>query len=370
MRPVCLASEANNSQLSQVLAGIVDAITKFADKDGVLCTSTEDMVASLEAVNSDPDARNISLFSTDVSGMYPALDIEVIAKWLAEEYLQSDLEILNLDPLELALYLAVTNNQTELDNLGLMEVVHTRMASSGARPGVTTKEVLDRDEKTVSLFNPPLRAPTQIETKKMFAVALESLVLASMNNHIYSFAGDFRKQSKGGAIGNVLTGSLGAFAMVIWSRGFMKNLNYAMTEVENFKHYLLKIYVDDGNQICSTNPSRSSVGPGGQRDQQHGVVQHVQGEGHQPPITSRTGSCQVHQGLSMTPPTRQGGPGGQQDQGLGVVLHDLGEGYQPPITSRCGRSQVPQGLSTAPLPTQVDRWTRWTARSRTWGSSS
>ena len=87
MRPVCLASEANNSQLSQVLAWIVNAITKFADKDGVLCSSTEEMVASLEAVNNDPDARNLSLFSTDVSGMYPALDIKVIAAWLAEEYI-------------------------------------------------------------------------------------------------------------------------------------------------------------------------------------------------------------------------------------------------------------------------------------------
>ena len=105
MRPVCLASEANNSQLSQVLAWIVNAITKIADKDEVLCSSTEEMVASLEAVNSDPEARNLSLFSTDVSGMYTALDIKVIAAWLAEEYLQSDLEILNLDTLELALYL-------------------------------------------------------------------------------------------------------------------------------------------------------------------------------------------------------------------------------------------------------------------------
>ena len=105
MRPVCLASEANNSQLSQVLAWIVNAITKITDKDEVLCSSTEEMVASLEAVNSDPEARNLSLFSTDVSGMYPALDIKVIAAWLAEEYLQSDLEILNLDTLELALYL-------------------------------------------------------------------------------------------------------------------------------------------------------------------------------------------------------------------------------------------------------------------------
>ena len=50
-----------------------------------------------------------------------------------------------------------------------------------------------------------------------------------------------------------------------------------------------------------------------------------------------------------------GGPGGQRDQGHGVVLHVQGEGYQPPITSRSGSSQVPQGLSMTPLPTQVDQ---------------
>ena len=53
IRPVCLASEANNSMLFQVLAWIVNAITKIADKDKVLCSS-------LEAVNSDPDSRTPS----------------------------------------------------------------------------------------------------------------------------------------------------------------------------------------------------------------------------------------------------------------------------------------------------------------------
>ena len=53
------------------------------------------------------------------------------------------------------------------------------------------------------------------------------------------------------------------------------------------------------------NPSRWSVGPG-QRDQEHRVVQHVQGEGYQPPITSRTGSSQVFKGLRMTPPNHPG----------------------------------------------------------------
>ena len=55
MRPVCLASEANNSMLSQVLAWIVNAMTKIADKDEVLCSSTEEMV-----VNSDPDSQTPS----------------------------------------------------------------------------------------------------------------------------------------------------------------------------------------------------------------------------------------------------------------------------------------------------------------------
>ena len=67
-------------------------------------------------------------------------------------------------------------------------------------------------------------------------------------------------------------------------------------------------------------PSSWSVGPGGQRDQGHGVVLHVQGEGYQPPITSRGGRSQVPNGLRMTPPYPSRLTGGQQGQGHGVVL--------------------------------------------------
>ena len=59
------------------------------------------------------------------------------------------------------------------------------------------------------------------------------------------------------------------------------------------------------------------------------------------------------------------GPGGQRDQEHGVVQHDQEEGYQPTKISNTESSQVPQGLSVTPLPTQVDRWT---VKSRTWGS--
>ena len=82
-------------------------------------------------------------------------------------------------------------------------------------------------------------------------------------------------------------------------------------------------------------PSRSSVGPGGQRDQEHGVVLHDQEEGYQPPITFRNGSSQVPQGLGMTLQTHPSGPGGQKDQGYGVVQ---GEVYQQPIFLMSGSS--------------------------------
>ena len=74
-----------------------------------------------------------------------------------------------------------------------------------------------------------------------------------------------------------------------------------------------------------TPPTRQGGpgGPGGQQDQGYGVVLHDQEEGYQPPITSRTGSSQVPQNLSMSPPTCQGGPGGQLDQEHRVVLLDL-----------------------------------------------
>ena len=52
-------------------------------------------------------------------------------------------------------------------------------------------------------------------------------------------------------------------------------------------------------------------------------VPHVQEEGYQPPITSRTGSSQVPQNLSMSPPTCQGEPSGLLDQEHRVVFHDL-----------------------------------------------
>ena len=71
-----------------------------------------------------------------------------------------------------------------------------------------------------------------------------------------------------------------------------------------------KVLKGKKSQYDPPYPSRWSGGPGGQRDQGHGVVLHVHGEGYKTPITSRIWISQVPQGLSMT---HQGLHGDQVD---------------------------------------------------------
>ena len=56
----------------------------------------------------------------------------------------------------------------------------------------------------------PVREPNYDETRFMFK--------------IYAFNGDLRRQSKGGAIGNILIGALGALYTVFWCKAFLSKV--------------------------------------------------------------------------------------------------------------------------------------------------
>ena len=72
VRPVCGADLANNQQLSQILVGIVTKVTEIMDKEiKSTCRSTEEMCHAIEEVNKTTDIKDLVIFSTDVSGMYP-----------------------------------------------------------------------------------------------------------------------------------------------------------------------------------------------------------------------------------------------------------------------------------------------------------
>ena len=253
-RPVCGATEAPNAQLCHLLSTVVTGLAMTIDEElKTVCRSTEEMLAEIEKINVKVDKDNLTIFSTDVEAMYPALHIATVAEVAAEEFLDSKLEI-DLDWQELSLYLAVIHSRQELVELGLGHVTHTRVSNSNNRPGITTKEILNRGEDTESLFYVPENEPTEQEVRKMFSVALKHLIITAMGEHIYSFNGSLRKQSSGAAIGTTLAGALAVLYMLRWCRDFRRKLDFATSEMENFKLHMLKYYVDDGNIISSQFP--------------------------------------------------------------------------------------------------------------------
>ena len=225
------------------------------DEDlNTLCTSTEEMVAGIEKVNRSNVIKELVAFSMDVEKLFPSLKAEEVAKVVAKEYLKSKLNI-KVDNAELSLYLAIVKDPSEIETLGLKEVINTRRGTRGAKPGITTSEILKEDRS--SKFNPPEREPTMEESKLMFSLALEEAIKAVMSNHLYSFNGEVKRQESGGPIGLKLSGSLAKVYMLYWSRCFIEAMGRAMVGITSFMLYLLKIYVDDTNLLCEVLPPGS-----------------------------------------------------------------------------------------------------------------
>ena len=174
LRPVCGASEANNGQISQLLAEVMMALAAEMDKDiGTACASTEELLHEMDKVNEMQDKRDKVIMSSDIESMYPRLQIDEVAAIVAQEYQQTNLEV-DVDNDELSLYLAVVLKDEEINDLGLSEVIKT--SKSGRKIGVTTREIVDRGNSSATLFNPAARQPTQAETRLMMSLALRELV--------------------------------------------------------------------------------------------------------------------------------------------------------------------------------------------------
>ena len=186
--------------------------------------------------------------SLDFEKYYPSLSIEDCAELVHEEWLESDLD-LKVDTVELGLYLAIVCDREDLVNVGLGDVTSTRVSKNGRKPGITTPEVLTRGDKVIPKFKPPARQPTEVEKRMMVSLALKSLILASLKNHIFSFNGDIYHQTSGGAIGDRLVGVLGDIVGSLWSGDFLDKLKES-----GITPKVKKLYVDDKTLVLKPVP--------------------------------------------------------------------------------------------------------------------
>ena len=79
----------------------------------------------------------------------------------------------------------------------------------------------------------------------MFVEAMRVVLKALLETHVYEFAGEMRRQTKGGPIGMELTGVIAQIFMVWWDRQFVHKL-----EQINIRLKLHERYTDDSNVVA------------------------------------------------------------------------------------------------------------------------
>ena len=264
-RPVCMAKRSPNGPLGHLQSEILNNLADDLDKEvKTECRNTEEMLAALEKTNSLENVKKFVVWSMDVEKLYPSLKAEEVSKLVGKAFLESELDV-NVNEMDLALYLALTVSKEELKKKGLARVTHTRKSEShGAPPGITTAEVFtkqkrqgeedeEQEEAGKSLFHPLKASPTQLQKKKMMSLALEVGIRATMLGHMYQMSGKIYLQSDGGPIGLELSGALARVVMLLWDRELLRRLDKAASNTP-WDLYAYLRYVDDGNYVAEEAP--------------------------------------------------------------------------------------------------------------------
>ena len=253
VRPLCRSSESPNGPLSEITSDVMCLVAnELNSRQKTEVKSTEEMCAILDSINEriEPDyscfeqcgpveqdklsEHNLSqhpntlppivIGSMDVKALYPSLDIEhsssIIEKLIRNSQVNFDVEVLDM-----ALHIAATNTQLQIDNMGLTEVIHTRKHKNGPRPLIISKSVTgtDTERDIQDSWIPPQRTPTMEETKQMLALVISQAVTLVMRSHVYTNSDNIWKQLFGGAIGIRATCEVAKLVMlehdrILWSK--------------------------------------------------------------------------------------------------------------------------------------------------------
>ena len=94
---------------------------------------------STEGMRTGPfqQAGSLIVGSSDVKSFYPEMDMEVEADEVMAEVMESEVELEGVNMEEVALFIACSMTQDQIDQEGLTHVIHKRRCKRGPRPGLT-----------------------------------------------------------------------------------------------------------------------------------------------------------------------------------------------------------------------------------------
>ena len=147
MRPVCHTTAAPNNILSAISAPIIRTMAEKAENRAI--ASTEEMIATIEIAKEKvgTNTRKIGIGSLDCKALYPSLSREWVKKIILQTMDETKVTIEIENWKELALYIALTHKQEEIDKPGLSNVIYKRKHEAGQRPGITTSRAFSLPPK-------------------------------------------------------------------------------------------------------------------------------------------------------------------------------------------------------------------------------
>ena len=112
----------------------------------------------------------------------------------------------------------------------------------------------ENEDKRWAPWNKPTSQPDNGDIRKMLVIAIKMSLHFVMENHIYVFDHEIRKQAQGGPIGLELTGVIAQLFMMWWDRQFIRKMEERQVNI-----ILYKRYVDDIN-IVMTQVDNDQIG--------------------------------------------------------------------------------------------------------------
>ena len=179
---------------------------------------------------------NLQPGSLDFAAYFPSVDVDFAAEKAEETVINSEINH-QVDTEALALFRACSNTQEEIAAQGLENVVHQRKYKVGARPSMRCAAVIGgpKAQADNDSWLPPKRKPRHRQIKKMLGMAIKYIIKLVMKNHFYMVGNEIRRQGKGGAIGNRLTGEMCRNFGKWWDGQMLSKLKCLKLETELFE---------------------------------------------------------------------------------------------------------------------------------------
>ena len=261
-RPVVSASEGPNARVSNLAAEVLNKAAD-AEKSEYECASTEALQSKVEELNrklakepfanggaiDDHDQAKVIAGSLDFRAWYPSLKKDVVIPTIRKR-LEASPATINVNEVELARFLFVMMEEEDINAEGLKDVVHTMKNDEDKKPGITDQEMVGGEDFRTGLkskLNPPRRKPTEAQRKRMVAIGMSLIVEKVMENFLYTFGGEDRRQMSGGPIGDVLTQAIARHV----GNEFDDQFNLKLKSLD-IKTELYQRYADDVDLIVRT----------------------------------------------------------------------------------------------------------------------